>query len=155
AGLRTGDYVRSIDNAPTREMSVWEGLRSLRGAPGTKVSLTIIRGNAADPHVVELTREALGPSEVSGKIVAPGVGYVRIAAVGPKTADQVKKEVGDLTKNGAAKVVVDVRRTSGGVLEDGLAVAKLFVGRGVLAMREARGVEKQSIPAASGDGSIT
>ena len=42
AGLRTGDYVRAIDGKPTREMSVWEGMRALRGAPGTKVSLTII-----------------------------------------------------------------------------------------------------------------
>ena len=57
AGLRTGDYVRAINDTPTREMSVWEGMRALRGAPGSKVSLTIIRGNAADPHVVELTRE--------------------------------------------------------------------------------------------------
>jgi carboxyl-terminal processing protease len=154
AGLRTGDYVRSIDNSPTREMSVWEGLRALRGMPGTKVSLTIIRGNAADPHVVELTRETIGPSEVIGKIVTPGVGYLRIAAIGPRTAEQVKKEVGDLTKSGAAKVVVDVRRTSGGALEDGLAVARLFVGRGVLAMREARGMENQTIAAAAGDGSI-
>ena len=58
AGLRTGDYIRAINDMPTREMSVWEGMRALRGAPGTKVSLTVIRGNAADPHVVELTREA-------------------------------------------------------------------------------------------------
>src|SRR5436190_4370544 len=58
AGLQTGDYVRAIGDLPTREMSVWEGTRALAGAPGTKVSLTIIRGgNAADPHIVELTRE--------------------------------------------------------------------------------------------------
>src|SRR5436190_3567115 len=56
-GIRTGDYIRAINDKPTREMSVWEGIRALRGAPGSKVSLTIIRGNAADPHVVELTRE--------------------------------------------------------------------------------------------------
>ena len=59
AGLRTGDYVRAINDKPTREMSVWEGMRALRGAPGSKVTLTVIRGNAADPHVVELTREAM------------------------------------------------------------------------------------------------
>src|SRR5262245_25009966 len=47
AGLRTGDYVRMINDRPTREMSVWEGMRTLRGAPGSKVTLTIIRGNAA------------------------------------------------------------------------------------------------------------
>src|SRR6478736_2422020 len=43
AGLRTGDYVRAIDETPTREMSVWEGVRALHGTPGTKVKLTIIR----------------------------------------------------------------------------------------------------------------
>jgi carboxyl-terminal processing protease len=155
AGLRTGDYVRAIDSAPTREMSVWEGSRALRGAPGTKISLTVIRGNQADPHVVELRREALTPSDVSGRIAAPGVAYVRIAAIGPKTADQVKKEVSDLAKSGANKLIVDVRRTSGGALDDGLAVARLFVAQGVLAMRESRGVERQSINAAAGDGSIT
>ena len=58
AGLRTGDYVRIIGDMPTREMSVYEGMRRLRGAPGTKVTLTIIRGSTSDPHVVELTREA-------------------------------------------------------------------------------------------------
>jgi carboxyl-terminal processing protease len=155
AGLRTGDYVRAIDSAPTREMSVWEGSRALRGAPGTKISLTVIRGNQADPHVVELRREALTPSDVSGRIAAPGVAYVRIAAIGPKTADQVKKEVSDLAKSGANKLIVDVRRTSGGALDDGLAVARLFVAQGVLAMRESRGVERQTINAAAGDGSIT
>jgi carboxyl-terminal processing protease len=155
AGLRTGDYVRAIDSAPTREMSVWEGLRALHGAPGTKVSLTIIRGNQADPHVVDLRREAQSPSDVTGRMAAPGVAYVRIAAIGPKSADQVKKEIGDLTKIGGAKLIVDVRRTSGGALDDGLAVARLFVGQGVLAIREGRGVDRQTISAAPGDGSIT
>src|ERR1700726_1903539 len=42
AGLRTGDYVRAINDTPTREMSVFQGMRLLRGAPGTKVGLTII-----------------------------------------------------------------------------------------------------------------
>src|SRR5919197_637312 len=47
AGLRTGDYIRAINDLSTRDMSVWEGVRALRGAAGTKVSLTIIRGSAA------------------------------------------------------------------------------------------------------------
>ena len=71
AGLRTGDYVRAINDTPTREMSVWEGVRALRGAPGSKVALTIIRGNAADPHVIELTREAPPAVEVTGRMAAP------------------------------------------------------------------------------------
>src|SRR5204862_5057333 len=74
AGLRTGDYLRAIGDVPTREMSVREGMRRLRGAPGTKISLTIIRGNAADPHVVDLVRQVQSPSDVRGRVVAPGVG---------------------------------------------------------------------------------
>src|SRR5262249_51863597 len=89
AGLRTGDYVRAINELPTREMSVFEGTRALRGAPGSKVSLTIIRGNATDPHVVELTREALPASDVRSRMANPDVGYVRIAAIGPNTAATV------------------------------------------------------------------
>ena len=155
AGLRTGDYVRAIDNQPTREMSVWQGMHGLRGAPGTKVKLTIIRGNAADPHEIELTRETQSGADVTGRLAAPGVGYVRIAAIGAKTAERVSKEVADLTKAGASRFVLDVRRTAGGRLEDGLAVARLFVGKGTLAMREAKGAERETISAAAGDGALT
>jgi carboxyl-terminal processing protease len=154
AGLRTGDYIRAINDAATREMSVWEGVRALRGAPGTKVSITIIRGNAADPHVVELTRESEPPSVVNGRIAAPGVGYVRIAAIGSTTAGQVKSQIADLAKEGAAKLVIDVRRLSNGSIEDGLALARLFVGTGTLAVRETKGGARETIAAASGDGSI-
>ena len=154
AGLRTGDYVRAINDTPTRDMSVWEGMRVLRGAPGTKVSLTVIRGNAADPHVVELTREVLPPSDVSGRIAAPGIGYVRVAAIGPNTANQVKSEVSALAKNGAARLVIDVRRTSSGTLDSGIALARLFVPSGTLTMRETRNGPRETIAAGSGDGAV-
>jgi carboxyl-terminal processing protease len=154
AGLHTGDYIRAINDKPTREMSVWEGVRALRGAPGTKVSVTIIRGNAADPHVVELTREPEPASVVTGRIAAPGVGYVRIAVIGPNTASQVKSQVADLTKNGAAKLIVDVRRVSSGTIEDGLSIARLFVAKGTLAQREMKGGQKEAIAANAGDGAI-
>jgi len=155
AGLRTGDFVRMIDNLPTRDMSVWEGLRALRGAPGSTVKLTVIRGNAVEPHVVELTREVLGGPDVTGRIAAPGVGYVRIVAVSPKAVDQVKSQVADLTKSGASKLIVDVRRTSGGSLDAGIALARLFVAKGTLAMRESRGAERQTIATGPADGSVT
>src|SRR6267143_804851 len=122
AGIRTGDYVRAINDTPTREMSVWEGVRALRGAPGSKVTVTVIRGNAADPHIIELVRAPIPTNDVTGRIAAPGVG--------------------------------DVRRTSGGLAEHGIDLARLFVANGTLAMRETRGGAKETIAAASGDGSI-
>ncbi len=155
AGLRTGDYIRMINDQPTHEMSVWEGMRALRGAPGSKVTITMIRGNAADPHVIEMTREAEPATEVTGRIAAPGIGYVRVAVVGPKTAAQVKSQIAELTNKGAAKLIVDVRRTSTGSVDDGLAMARLFVANGTLAIREGKNTPKETIAAATGDGSVT
>jgi len=155
AGLRTGDYIRAINDMPTRDMSVWEGVRALRGAPGSRVSLTIIRGNAADPHVVELTREADPPANVSGRMAASGVGYIRIAAIGPNTAAQVKTQANELTKNGAASLILDLRRTSSGAMDDGIALARLFVPKGTLAQRESKGAARETIAAQSGDGALT
>ncbi|MBI3401387.1 MAG: S41 family peptidase [Acidobacteria bacterium] len=154
AGLRTGDYIRAINGTPTREMSVWAGHRMLRGAPGSNVSITIIRGNAADPHVVDLTREAEPASVVNGRMAGAGVGYVRIAALGATSVAQVKSQVADLTKGGATKLVVDVRRTVGGSLDDGLALARLFVGKGTLAMRETKNGPRETIATGAGDGPI-
>lgn len=154
AGLRTGDYVRAINDLPTREMSVFEGTRVLRGAPGSKVKLTIIRGNASDPHVVELTRDVPPASDVTGRLAAPGVGYVRIAAIGQKTADQIRAQAADLVKAGASSLIVDVRRTSGNALDLGLALARLFVATGTLALRDTKGLDRETIAARPGDGAI-
>ena len=155
AGLRTGDYIRAINDLPTREMSVWEGTRMLRGAAGTKVTVTVIRGNAADPHVVELVRQAEPASVVSGRVAAPGVGYIRIGGISKDTAEQVKAHAADAVKNGATKLIVDVRRVSNGSPEDGLAMARLFVAKGTLAMRETKNGPRETIASGPGDGSIT
>jgi carboxyl-terminal processing protease len=155
AGLQSGDYIRAINDMPTREMSVWEGIRALRGAPGSKGSLTIIRGTAADPHVVELTRESDPAPSVTSKIAAPGIGYVRLTGLGSGTASQVKSQVADLTKNGAAKLIVDLRRASTGSYDDGIALARLFVPSGTLTIREMKGAPREPVAAASGDGAIT
>lgn len=154
AGLRTGDYVRSIGDTATRNMSVFEGMRLLRGAPGSKVKLTVMRGGAAEPHVIELTREALPAGDVTGRMES-GVGYLRVAAIGAKTADAAKSQAADLVKSGASTLVVDVRRTSGGTPENGLALARVFVGQGTLAMRETRGSARETIAARTSDGAIS
>jgi carboxyl-terminal processing protease len=156
AGLRTGDYVRAINDLPTRDMSVWEGVRALRGAPGSKVKLTVFRSNQADPHDIELTREVLPLADVSGRIASAGVGYVRVQSIGARTLDQVKTQIADVTKSGASKLIVDVRRTSTGTYDQGVALARLFVAKGTLAMRESKGAPaRETIVSNTGDGAVT
>jgi carboxyl-terminal processing protease len=155
AGLRPGDLIRIIDQNSTRDMSAFEGVRRLRGAPGSKVTLTIIRGNQAEPHVVELTREVLNPVDVRGRIQSPGVGYIRVSAFGRRSANQLKTEIASLSRDGATSLIVDLRGTSTGEYEEAINGARLFVGAGTLAVRDTRGLEKQTVSAATGDGAIT
>jgi carboxyl-terminal processing protease len=154
AGLASGDYIRAIDGKPTRDMSVLEGSRLLRGAPGSKVSVVVIRGNAADPHQVELHRAPPAGPEVSGRIVGSEVGYVRVAAFSTGTADQLRARIAELTKAGAARLAIDLRRTAEGPLDAGAAAARLFVSAGTLSIKEGRTAPKETITAKQGDGAI-
>ncbi len=142
AGLQTGDYVRAIDGKPTRDMSVFEGVRLLRGQPGSKVTLTVIRGNAADPHEVALVREKPPTTVVTGKAATPEVGYVRISSFSEGVVEQLKRQIADLSKSGAKSLVIDVRHTAEGPLENGVAAARLFVKSGTLTMKGGREPEK-------------
>ncbi len=155
AGLRPGDYIRAIDGQSTRDTSVYEGMMLLYGKPGTKVTLAVLRGNAAEPHQVELVREQLPPAAVRGRLIPPGVGYLRVPEFGKATPDQIRSEVAALTKAGASRFVLDLRGTAFGEIEAGLAAARLFVASGTLAFRQERGKSKEPIVAAAGDGIIT
>lgn len=154
AGLRPGDYIRAIDGQSTRDVSVIAGSKLLQGPAGSRVRLTVLRGNAAEPRDIELTREVLAAAPVRGRIAAPGTGYVRIAEFGTATAQQVRSEVAALSKNGATRFVIDVRGTASGDVEAGLAAARLFVPTGTLAYRQERGQDKQALSSGSGDGTI-
>ena len=155
AGLRTADTIRAIDGKPTRDMSVFEGTRLLRGKPGTKVTLTIIRGNAADPHEVALTREKISGPLVTSKLIG-SAGYLRITSFREGVADEIRRQAADLAKGGAKALIVDVRRTAEGPLENGIAAARPFVKTGTLAIKAGRNEKEQreSIPARAGDGTI-
>jgi carboxyl-terminal processing protease len=155
AGLRPGDYVRSIDGQSTRDTSVFEGMRLLQGTAGTKVQLAILRGSAAEPHVVELTREVPPALPVKSRQLGNATGYVRLPEFSKNTAAQVRSEITSLTRGGAARAVIDLRGTATGDLDLGYEVARLFVPSGVLGYRQARGQEKQAVSAGAGDGSLT
>lgn len=155
AGLRPGDYVRSIDGQSTRDTTVFEGMHLLRGKAGTKVTLAILRGSAAEPHEIVLTREMPQTLAVKGRQLAAGTGYVRVPEFSKATATQLKNEVASLTRGGAQRVIVDVRGTTAGDLDLGYEAARLFVASGTLGYSQARGKDKVAVSANAGDGAIT
>jgi carboxyl-terminal processing protease len=154
AGLRTGDFVRAIDKRSTKDVSIYEGERLLHGQAGTKVSLLVIRGNAADPHEVELTRDRVTVPELTSKMADATTGYIRIAEFTRRAPVQVRQAVDALAKTGATRYIIDLRGATRGDLDDGLAAARLFVKTGTLAIREMKG-NKETVAAQNGDGAIT
>jgi carboxyl-terminal processing protease len=115
---------------------------------------------------VTLVREKPAGALVSGRLVpltaaaagAPSAdaGYIRIASFRNGVVDELKKQVAELSKTGAKSLIIDVRGTAEGPLENGIAAARPFVKTGTLSIRAARnGENKETILAAAGDGAIT
>lgn len=156
AGLRTGDYVRGIDGKPTREMSVFEGERLLRGKPGSRVTLTVIRGNAAEPHEVALVREKPSGPAVSSRMIGGDTGYLRVASFRDGVVEDLRKQAAALSKSGAKALVVDIRRTAEGSYENGIAAARLFVKSGTITAKGGRDEKApaEKVVAKPGDGEI-
>ena len=155
AGIRSGDFIRAIDNRPTRDMSAFEGSRLLRGAPGSKVSILLIRGNAADPHVVELVREQQAGTEMTSRMADATTGYVRVVDFTKDSPAKFKQAFDALAKTGAARYVIDLRGTARGDLDDGLAASHLFVKAGTLGIRLTKGDLKDIVSAQGTDGAVT
>ena len=153
AGLRTGDFIRGINDKPTRDMSAFEGTRLLAGAQGSKVKLLVFRGNAAEPHDVVLTRERVAGPDLTSKMANASTGYVRVVDFNKDTPAKVKQAFDALGKTGATKFVVDLRGTARGDIDDGIATARLFVPAGTLVVRQAKD-QRELVTAAAPDGSV-
>ncbi len=144
AGLRPGDYLRQIDGNPTRMMSIVGAHRLLRGAAGSAVSLEIIRGNAAEPVTIELVRGDGRSANVTSRIAAPGIGYLRIAEFDATTVGAIGAANDSLTAQGAERLVIDLRGTANGSFETGIAAAEMFTDAAPLVLRESS-TERQPV----------
>ena len=155
AGLRTGDFIRMIDGKATRDISGFTAARLLRGAPGSKVSLLVLRGTTVDPHMVDLVRETPAGSLASSKRLPGGEGYVRVTSFGTGAAAALRKEVDAVRAAGATGVVIDLRGIADGSGDEGIAAARHFVKTGVLTTLAGRGTDRTETTAAPSDGGVT
>jgi carboxyl-terminal processing protease len=154
AGLRSGDYIRAIDGRATRAMSPYEGMRLLRGAPGSKVALLVIRGNAAEPHELALVRERLAGAALTTRMANTTTGYVRVIDFTADTPARLRDAFQSLTKSGATRYVVDLRGTARGDVDHGIAAARLFVRSGTLSVRQTKAA-KDVVTANASDATIS
>jgi len=153
AGLRTGDYIRMIDDKPAREMSAITGTRLLRGVPGSSVTLLILRSSTADPHEVTLVRATPSGEAVTSKRLPGSETYIRVARFAHDAPAAIKK-IAD-SAQGSSGLIIDLRGTADGAAADGIAAARLFVKSGTITTLAGRGDAKTVTMAGPGDGAIT
>jgi carboxyl-terminal processing protease len=146
AGLRTGDLVKSIDGRHARPVPAVIGQQRLRGAPGSSVALTILRAGT-DPFDVSITRERIVPAAPEGRMLDETTGYVRVSDVDGDTGDALRTQIDVLKRDGATRMVLDLRDAAWGDPADGTAVAELFMNGGLVAKRVGRRVEEALLEA--------
>ena len=132
AGIRSGDIIEYIDGKATRDISLYDAKQLLNGAAGTEVKLRVLRANAS-PLTVSVKRSAFRAPSVEARMEAGRVGVLRINSFADGEAADAKAKLQDLIKQGAQKVVIDLRDTAGGSLTEAVTVANLFIKDGVIA----------------------
>ncbi len=132
AGLQAGDIVEYIDNKATRDISLYDAKQLLNGAAGSEIKLRVLRANSS-PLTITVKRGLSRAAAAEARMEAGRVGILRINSFGDGDAAEVRTRLQDLVKQGAQKIVVDLRDTAGGSLTEAAAVANLFVKDGVIA----------------------
>jgi carboxyl-terminal processing protease len=133
AGVGAGDIVEFVDGQSTHEMSLAEIKRRLSGEPGSRVETSIIRPRKIEPQKITIVRDVENLPAVQEKELADGVGYIKAEVLTKGKAQEIANKIKSLQKQGAKKLVLDLRNNSEGDEEEGVAVANLFVGTGLIA----------------------
>lgn len=137
AGIKAGDIIEYIDNKATRDISLYDAKQLLNGAAGTEVKLRVLRANSS-PLTISVKRGAARAATAEGRLDATKVGILRINSFADGEAADVRTRLQDLLKQGAQKIVIDMRNTAGGSLTEAVTVANLFIKDGVIAQTVGR-----------------
>lgn len=132
AGLRAGDIIEYIDTKATRDISLYDAKQLLNGAAGSEVKLRVLRANSS-PLTIAVKRGSARSAAAEMRMEAGRVGVLRINSFADGEATETRTRLQDLMKQGAQKIVIDLRDTAGGSINEAVAVANLFIKDGVLA----------------------
>lgn len=131
AGLRAGDRILGIDGAPTTGLKESEVVELLRGSPGSRVTLSVMRTEWSEPREFVLTREHVPPPRVEHKMLGRA-GYLKVRQLREETANQLSAALDAVRALGAGALVLDLRGCSGGLLTSAVEVSELFLATGRL-----------------------
>uniref|UniRef100_Q01VV5 Carboxyl-terminal protease n=1 Tax=Solibacter usitatus (strain Ellin6076) TaxID=234267 RepID=Q01VV5_SOLUE len=147
ANFTTGDMIESIGGVATRDMPLAYANMLLQGESGTTVDLSVVRVRHPEPTSVKLTRAVFALPSVESRVIGDKVGYINIDALSPALVKEVAANVQKLQKDGAQKLVLDLRNCATGSPEDGIALANLFMNKGRITYLVGQKVARQNFEA--------
>jgi len=139
AGLKAGDLIINLDGKPVKDMSLNDAVKVMRGKPGSKIKLSVMREGTDAPIRFELERAIIKVKSVKSYLLEPGFGYVRISTFQSKTAKHLKSAIESLMDKAPLNgLIVDLRNNPGGVLNAAADVSDIFIEKGKLVYTQGR-----------------
>jgi len=131
-GLQTGDRIIKIDGLSTKDMQLQDAVKRMRGRPGTKVTITVVREGWTEPKDVDITREQIRVHSVRSADLGGGIAYVKLRQFQEQTPTDLASALEKASKAGMKALVLDLRNNPGGLLTAAVEVTEEFIDDGKL-----------------------
>ncbi|MDP5110749.1 MAG: S41 family peptidase [Rickettsiaceae bacterium] len=157
AGIRAGDFIVGVNGQLVSNLGFNKAVQEMRGEPGTKLNLLVVKEEENKTEEIELKREIVKIKPIKYEIEEEdfgGIGYVRIVAFNHQTSTELKKAVADIEKKLKAKkknlkgIILDLRSNPGGLFDEATAVSEYFIDHGVIVSVKGRDSSNDTITSA-------
>jgi carboxyl-terminal processing protease len=155
AGIKPGDQIVKIDDKSTKGISIMDAVKKLRGPEDTKVKLSIMRKDLAQPKDYTITRSVINIKSVRTKVYEDSIGYVRVSSFQERTAEELKKALREINKTAKKPldgIILDLRNDPGGLLDQAVRVSDVFLKSGTIVSIKGRVKNLESKFSARDDG---
>jgi len=142
AGINAGDILETVSGKSTHEMSLAAVKNELVGEVGSRLECVVIRTRKIEPQKITIVREIVPPPPVQEQMLPDNVAYIKALALTKGKAQEIAAKIKSLQSKGAKKLVLDLRNDSEGNEEEGVAVANLFLNKGLIATLQGQKYEK-------------
>jgi len=147
AGVENSDIIESIEGKSTHDMSLAEIRGMLSGEVGSTITVAVVRPRRAEPEKIVITRDVVTIPPVSDKMLADNVGYIKVDAFPEGKTQEIAAKIRDLQKQGAKKLVLDLRNSASGAESEGVATANLFLDHGTITYLQGQKYPRQAFNA--------